>query len=100
MLRALALIPLTLCLAACPKPIELNPPAPPADKLVCAQLPSPPAVEPLEAFQASNGALVYPKAAVDARDSKIARWIVSVRGSYFSCASNLEWVRSYYSNQR
>lgn len=95
----LAATPLTLLCAACGEPIKLNPPPPPADKLVCAELPSPPAVEPLEAFQASNGALVYPKADVDARDSEIARWVVELRGAWFSCSSQLGWVRDYYDAQ-
>ncbi len=97
--KALVLILSTLSLAACGEPIKLNPPPPPADKLVCAELPSPPAVEPLEAFQGSNGALVYPKADVDARDAHIARWIVSLRDAWFSCSSQLGWVRDYYDEQ-
>lgn len=97
--KALAGILSIACLAGCNEPIKLNPPPPPADRLVCAELPAAPSVEPLEAFRASNGAMVYRKADVDARDAQIAHWIVSLRGAWFSCSSQMEWVRDYYAAQ-
>lgn len=86
----------TLFLAACSQTLDLNRPAPPHERLVCAALPAAPDISPLEAVTASNGALVYMKADVDARDTGIARYIVAVRGAWFDCSSNLEWVRDYY----
>jgi hypothetical protein len=55
-----------------------------------------PDLTPLTAFQASNGAMVYLKADVDARDAKIAPYIVELRGAWFSCSSQLEWNRDYW----
>lgn len=98
MQKALALILSMLCLTAC-DPIKIGPPPPPAEKLVCKGEPSKPDISPLQAFQAENGALVYSKADVDARDAKIAVWIVSYRGSWFSCSSNLEWNKNYWAGQ-
>lgn len=89
---------LTAFLTSC-STIDVGPPSPPADKLVCALLPAQPDIEPLEAFQAQNGAMVYYKADVDARDAKIAPYIVNLRGAWFSCSSNLAWNKTYHENQ-
>jgi hypothetical protein len=98
-MKHLILLPLFFTLTACPEPIKLNPPPPPAERLICDELPAKPDVLPLQAFAAENGAQVYFKADVDARDQKIAGYIVQVRGSYFSCYSNLGWVKDYYGAQ-
>ena len=98
-MKQLALLPLFFTLTACPQPIKLNPPPPPAERLVCEELPAKPDVSPLVAFRAENGALVYSKADVDARDVKIAGYIVSLRGSWFSCSSQLAWNRDYFADQ-
>lgn len=66
---------------------------------MCAELPAKPDVLPLVAFVAENGALVYSKADVDARDVLIAEYIVEVRGSWFSCHSQLGWNRDYFAAQ-
>ena len=98
MLKATTLMPLMAfsLLGACSQPLALNRPPPPPERLVCAALPAAPDISPLVAFTASNGALVYSKADVDVRDAGIARYIVAVRGAWFSCSSSLEWVRDYY----
>jgi len=82
-------------LASCQQPIEVGRPAPPAERLVCDPLPAAPELAPLVAYTASNGAKVYMKADVDARDALIAEYVVNVRGAWFSCSSQLEWVRDY-----
>jgi len=69
-------------LTACPgEVIEVNAPPPPQEYLTCAAMPAAPDLSALQAFEASNGALVYPKPEVDARDAKIARWVVELRGA-------------------
>ena len=93
----LTLIPLTLFSSAC-QPIKVNRPPPPADKLVCAELPAKPDLSALEAFTTADGVKVYPKAATDARDAKISEYIVALRGAHFSCKSQLGWNRNYWSN--
>jgi len=40
--------------------------------------------------------MVYLKADVDARDAKIAPYIVELRGAWFSCSSQIEWNRDYW----
>lgn len=95
MRKQLALIPLMICLAACHK-IEVGRPAPPPDKLTCEKEPAKPDLDALVAFPASNGALVYLKADVDARDAKIAKTFVQYRGAWFSCYSQLEWNADYW----
>jgi len=99
MQKLLTLTLLTLCLTSCGQPIKLNPPPPPPERLVCEKLPVKPDVLPLVAFTAQNGALVYYKADVDARDAKIAAYIVAIRGAWFSCKSNLGWNRDYFAGQ-
>ena len=76
--------------------IRVNPPPPPASYMVCEQLPVSPDLEPLEAITLPDGRVVYLKSDVDARDGSIARYIVAVRGSWFSCANQLAAVRDYY----
>ena len=78
--------------------IELNPPPPPAERLVCAELPAPPNLQPLEVFVAGDMRF-YLKSDVDARDRLIAEWIIAHRDSWFSCKSQLEWVSDYYEGQ-
>ncbi len=99
MRRQLILIPLMLCLAACHK-IEVGAPPPPDERLACENEPGKPEIKALVAFQAFNGALVYQKADVDARDAKIAEWIVKYRGAWFSCSSQLKWNRDYKAGNR
>ena len=74
---------LMLSLGAC-ETIDLGPVRPSADKFVCEALPETPDLRPLQAFQADNGAWVYLKADVDARDARIATYIVNLRGAWFS----------------
>ena len=90
----LALILSTLCLAAC-QPIDVGFPPPPAEYFVCASEPEVPDVEALQAYVAQNGAEVYLKSDVDARDAKIATYIVQWRGAWFSCQNQLHTVRDY-----
>lgn len=89
----------TLFLVACQKPIEVGPPPPPADKLVCKNAPANPILSPLQSFEADNGATVYTKASVDARDAVIAEYIVEYRGSFFDCKSQLQWNKDYHEAQ-
>lgn len=87
----------TLILTACGgETITVNTPPPPNEYLVCAELPDPPDISPLTPIVASNGTKVYLKAEVDTRDGEIARWLIAVRGAWFSCANNLAKVRDYY----
>jgi len=79
--------------------IEVNAPPPPQEYLTCAQMPTAPDLSALEAIQASNGALVYPKVETDIRDAKIAGFIVELRGAYFDCFNQLGRVRDYVNNQ-
>lgn len=89
-------MPLMAFLMACPgERIEVNAPQVPDEYLTCDKLPAAPDVEPLRAFQASNGAMVYYKADVDARDAKIAPYIVAIRGAWFSCSNQLGRARDY-----
>lgn len=88
---------LTPFLAICQPAIDLGTPPPPNERMVCEALPQAPQIGALQAFEAANGALVYLKADVDARDAKIAPYVVQLRGAWFSCSSQLEWIRDYYS---
>ena len=94
----MALTLLTPFLMACPKPIEVGKPAPPQSRLVCEPLPEKPVLTPLVPFEASNGALVYYKADVDARDAQIAPYVVDVEGAWFSCSNQLAWNRDYWAD--
>ena len=94
-----ASIPAFFSLSACQKPIKVNPPPPPADYLVCQILPERPDLEPLEAIETDNGAKVYPKPQTDARDAVIARYVISLREAFFSCANQLNRVSDYYAEQ-
>ena len=93
-------IPAFLCaltLTACGgETITVNTPPPPASYLTCDTLPDVPDISPLTPIVASNGTKVYLVDEVNARDSKIARWIVDLRGAWFSCADQLVKVRDYY----
>lgn len=81
---------------ACPgERINVNAEPPPAEYLVCDELPAAPNLRDLEAITAANGALVYLKPATDARDAKIARYIVALRGAYFNCYNQLGRVADY-----
>lgn len=94
----LVLIPLIALSTACAEPVKLNPPPPPPERMVCAELPAPPAIEGLVAFPLGEST-VYDSGQVDRRDAKIARWIVAVRDSWFSCSNNLAWIRQYFQEQ-
>lgn len=94
MRATLALTLSTLCLAAC-QPINTGHPRPPAEYLTCAPEPQVPDVKPLQVYVASNGAEVYLKSEVDARDAGIATYIVNWRGAWFSCSSQLQRVKDY-----
>jgi hypothetical protein len=83
-------------LTSCHEIIEVGTPPPPQSYMVCEQLPDTPSLEPLQAFEASNGALVYYKADVDARDAQIAPYVVELRGAWFSCSNQLQRVSDYY----
>lgn len=43
-----------------------------------------------------EGALVYLKSDVDARDATVARFLVNIRGAWFDCANQLQKVADYY----
>lgn len=86
----------TACMACGGEKIEVGTPPPPASYLICDTLPDVPDISPLTPITASNGTRVYLKAEVDARDSLIARWIVDVRGAWFSCSNQIAKVRDYY----
>lgn len=99
-LNRLAIIPLTLFLAACPgKDLNLNPPPPPESYMTCKELPAVPPIDALQPIRASNGALVYMKSEVDARDGDISRFIVNLRNAWFDCSNQLAKVRDYYAAQ-
>lgn len=77
--------------AACGGPVRIA--KPPADKMVCAELPAPPKLTPLDwsKVQTVNEA----KALVFAREGETADYIVAVRGAWFSCSSTVAWHRDY-----
>ena len=95
----LTLCSASLALTACGEPIKLNPPPPPADYMVCESLPEKPELQPLKAITLDDGRVVYLKSGVDARDGKIARFIVDVRGAWFSCSNQLAKMLDYYEGQ-
>jgi hypothetical protein len=80
--------------------IEVNAPPPPQEYLTCEEMPTAPDLSALEAIQASNGALVYSKPETDARDAQIARYIVELRQSYFSCSNAVKRIADYYEGVR
>jgi hypothetical protein len=93
----LSLIAGLLILTACAgETITVNAPPPPREWMVCEKLPAAPDLEPLVAFQLSDGRTVYLVDDVNARDAQISRYVVAVRGAWFSCANNLEKVRGYH----
>ena len=79
--------------------IKVGLPPPPADYFSCQELPATPQLEGLQAIEASNGALVYPKPQTDARDADIARYIVSLREAWFDCSNALQRVQDYYDSE-
>lgn len=90
---------LTLCLAACQKPIDVGIPAPPPDRLQCAGLVQPPRIVGLVPFQSGGENYVYDKRQVDERDAVIARFILDGRDAHFDCINAMAWLRDYYSAQ-
>lgn len=90
------LIIASLLLASCGEPIKVGLPPPPAEWMKCAEMPARPDLEPLEAITLPDGRVVYSKPATDARDAQIARYIVAVRDSWFSCSNQLGKVADYY----
>jgi hypothetical protein len=95
-----ALIIATLFLASCGgETIRPNLPPPPRDYMVCAKLPERPDLKPLEAITLDDGRVVYLKAETDARDAQVARYLVAVRDSWFSCSNQLGKVADYYKGE-
>lgn len=90
------IIPLMLFLAACQPKINTGISRPSVDRFFCAPMPENPDIKPLQAFEAANGALAYYKADVDQRDANIAEFIISYRGAWFSCSSQLKWHSDYW----
>ncbi len=82
---------LSLSAGSCNKPIRIA--KPPADKLVCAELPASPKLTALDwaAVQTIDEA----KALVFKREGEVADYIVQLRGAWFSCSSTVEWHRDY-----
>lgn len=96
-MKTLSIACFSVLLTAChSERLEINPPSPPADYMVCAELPVAPDLRPLEAITLPDGRVVYLKADVDARDGPIARYIVAVRGAWFDCSNAVQRVRDYY----
>ena len=85
-----------LALTACKQPIEVGLPPPPAEWMVCDALPAKPDLKPLERITLPDGRVVYLASETNARDAEIARYVVGVRGAWFSCSNQLEKVRGYY----
>lgn len=85
-----------LFLAACQPKINTGISRPASERFVCEPMPDNPDIKPLQAFQSGNGALVYSKSDVDQRDAKIAQFIVSYRGAWFSCSSQIQWHKDYW----
>lgn len=81
-------------LAGC-KTIDVGPPPPPADKLVCKAIPEIPQTAALEAVT-FGGVKYYRKADVDTRDGVIGDSYLEVRGVAFDCKSQLQWNRDYH----
>ena len=81
--------------AACSKPpIEIATQPIPDEFLTCEPLPDAPSVDALTAYSI-GGVLYYAKKDVDERDAAIARWIVGIRGAWFSCSNNLRTVSEF-----
>lgn len=85
-----------LALIACKQPIEVGLPPPPAEWMVCDALPAKPDLKPLNRIALPDGRSVYLASETNARDAEIARYVVGVRGAWFSCSNHLEKVRGYY----
>lgn len=85
-----------------PKPIELGPRPAPAEYFVCADDPDAPATEDLRVFDVTfNGATVqvYLKSEVDARDEKVANWVVDWDLVAADCRSQLKRVEQFQNEQ-
>lgn len=78
-------------LVACGAPVRIA--KPPADKMVCAELPAPPKLTPLDWSKVQT--VAEAKALVFAREGETADYIVAVRGAWFSCSSTVAWHRDY-----
>lgn len=63
---------------------------------MCALEPDKPDVTALTVYRAENGAEVYLKSEVDARDAKIGVYIINFRGAWYSCKSQLTWHKDYW----
>ncbi|MEM9085288.1 MAG: hypothetical protein AAGB23_05145 [Pseudomonadota bacterium] len=59
-------------------------------------MPAVPAIQALQPIMMDEGALVYLKSDVDARDATVARFLVNIRGAWFDCANQLQKVADYY----
>lgn len=105
MRSALAIALLTACslaIASCDKP-RIETPKPPASKLVCEPLPARPAlpaeykidwskVNTVDEARAEHERFV---ATLRDREGRVAGYIVSIEGAWFSCSSNLSFVRTF-----
>lgn len=78
-------------LTACPGPVRIA--KPPADKMVCAELPAPPKLTALDWDKVQT--VAEAKALVFAREGETADYIVALRGAWFSCKSTVAWHRDY-----
>ena len=96
MKTVLTLFSSALLLAGCGETIEVGIPAPPHSYMVCDKLTDTPDLSPLEALTLNDGRVVYLKADVDARDARIAEYVVAVRGNWFSCHNALKRIADYY----
>lgn len=83
-------------LTACGEPIKVGLPPPPAEWMQCEALPVAPDLKPLERITLPDGRMVYLMTDVNARDARIARYIVQVRGAHFECWNNAAKVRQYH----
>lgn len=98
MKKQVAMLAAVLLSACSQERIVANPPPPPPSYLTCEALPAVPEIDALTAYRTGD-IEVYLKSEVDVRDGKIARWIVSVRESWFSCWNATQKVKDYYDNQ-
>lgn len=96
-MRKLTILALsTLCFASltagsCQPSVRI--PKPPADKLVCAELPADPKLTKLDWSKVQT--VEEAKALVFTREGEIADYIVLLRGAWFSCSSTVAWHRDY-----
>lgn len=99
---ALALLMASFLLGSCDPP-RIETPKPPASKLVCEALPTRPAlpaeyqidwskVTTVDEARAEHERFV---ATLRDREGRVAGYIVSIEGAWFSCSSNLSFVRTF-----